>query len=92
MIICFRSIPLELYAKKGDKSKLPAAHISKIRLVLTRLDAANNPDQMNQPGYDFHLLKGNFKGFYAVKVSGNWRIIFRFENENAFDVDYLDYH
>lgn len=47
---------------------------------------------MNQVGYDFHALKGDLKGFYAVKVSGNWRIIFRFEGENAADVDYLDYH
>ena len=62
------------------------------RLILTRLDAVNSPEQMNQPGYDFHSLKGNYKGYYAVKVSGNWRIIFRFENENAYDVDYLDYH
>ena len=83
---------MELYATRGDRSKLQAAHVSKIRLILTRLDAATFPEQMNQPGYDFHLIKGNFKGFYAVKVSGNWRIIFRFENENAFDVDYLDYH
>lgn len=47
---------------------------------------------MNQPTYDFHPLKGDLRGFYAVKVSGNWRIIFRFEGENAVDVDYLDYH
>jgi len=47
---------------------------------------------MNQSGYDFHILKGDLKGFYAVKVSGNWRIIFRLDGENATDVDYLDYH
>jgi toxin HigB-1 len=92
MIINYRNKGLELYATKGDRSKLAPAHISKIRLILTRLDAVTSPEQMNQPRYDFHSLKGNFKGYYAVKVSGNWRIIFRFENENAYDVDYLDYH
>ena len=92
MIINYRHKGLELYATKGDRSKLPAAHISKIRLILTRLDAASSPEQMNQVGYGFHALKGDLKGFYAVKVSGNWRIIFRFEGENATDVDYLDYH
>ena len=92
MIINYRHKGLELYAIKGDRSKLPAAHISKIRLILTRLDAASSPEQMNQVGYGFHALKGDVKGFYAVKVSGNWRIIFRFEGENATDVDYLDYH
>lgn len=47
---------------------------------------------MNQPGYNFHPLKGDLIGFYAVNVSGNWRIVFRFEGENAADVDYVDYH
>ncbi len=71
---------------------MPAAHIPKIRLILTRLDAVTSPEQMNQPGYGFHALKGNLKDFFAIKVSGNWRIIFRFKGENAYDVDYLDYH
>ena len=92
MIINYRHKGLELYATKGDRSKLLAAHIPKIRLILTRLDAASSPEQMNQVGYGFHALKGDLKGFYAVKVSGHWRIIFRFEGENAVDVDYLDYH
>jgi proteic killer suppression protein len=47
---------------------------------------------MNQAGYCFRALKGDLKGFYSVRVSGNWRIIFRFEGENAVDVDYIDYH
>jgi proteic killer suppression protein len=92
MIISYRHKGLEFYATKGDRSKLQQNHVAKIRLILTRLDAATAPEQMNQVGYDFHALKGDLKGFYAVKVSGNWRIIFRFEGENAADVDYLDYH
>jgi proteic killer suppression protein len=47
---------------------------------------------MALPGFQLHSLKGNFKGFWAVSVSGNWRIIFRFENGNAYDVDLIDYH
>lgn len=92
MIISYRHKGLELYATKGDRSKLNQNHVAKIRLILTRLDAATAPEQMNQLGYDFHALKGTLKGFYAVKVSGNWRIIFRFEGENAADLDYVDYH
>jgi toxin HigB-1 len=88
MIISYRHKGLELYATKGDRSRLQQSHIAKIRLILTRLDTAKSPEEMNQPGYGFHSLKG----FYAVKVSGNWRIIFRFIGENAADVDYLDYH
>lgn len=92
MIKSFRHKGLELYASKGDRSKLPHLHITKIKTILTRLEAAKNPVELNQPGYHFHQLTGDLKGFFAVKVSGNYRIIFRFENENAFDVDYLDYH
>jgi proteic killer suppression protein len=47
---------------------------------------------MNYPGSDLHPLKGNLKNFFSVSVSGNWRVIFRFENGEVFDVDYLDYH
>ena len=92
MILNYRHKGLEVYATKGDRSKLQQSHISKIRLILTRLDSIKSADEMNQAGYDFHQLKGDLKGFYAVKVSGNWRIIFRFDGENVIDVDYLDYH
>ncbi|GAA4454264.1 type II toxin-antitoxin system RelE/ParE family toxin [Nibrella saemangeumensis] len=92
MIVSFRHKGLELYARKGDSSKLQPHLVQKIRLILTRLDAANGPEIMNQPGYDFHRLTGDLKDFYAVKVNKNFRIIFRFEGENALDVDFLDYH
>ena len=92
MIITYQHKGLELYATKGDRSKIQQSHIAKIRLILTRLDAAKSPEEMNQPGYGFHSLKGELQGFYAVKVSGNWRIIFRFIGDNAADIDYLDYH
>lgn len=59
---------------------------------MSRLDVSTSPDQMNQPGYNFHMLKGDLKGYYSVKVSGNWLIIFSFEGENAKDVDFIDYH
>ncbi len=57
-----------------------------------RLDAATKPDDMNLPGYRFHPLKGKRKGAYAVSVSGNWRLTFSFEGENAIDVCLEDYH
>ncbi len=50
------------------------------------------PEDMNIPGNGFHKLKGNKKGYYAVKVSGNWRIIFQFEKQNALNVELIDYH
>ena len=60
--------------------------------MLTRLDAVKRPEEMNTPGSDYHQLKGDRKDFYSVKVKANWKIIFRFEGEDAVDVDYLDYH
>lgn len=92
MIISYKHKGLEIYATKGDRSKLQQQHVEKIKIILTRLDAAKTVQAMNQPGYNLHQLTGDLKNFYAVKVSGNWRIVFRFEDENAYDVDYIDYH
>ena len=92
MILSYRHKGLEGFSKKGDKSKLPFILISKIRLILSRLDSIDYADQMNQPGYNFHSLKGDLKGFYAVKVSGNWRVIFKMEGKNVVEVDFIDYH
>jgi proteic killer suppression protein len=92
MIVNYRHKGLELYASKGDRSKLHQQHVQKIKTILTRLDAATRVQEMDQPGYKFHSLSGDLQGFYSVKVSGNYRIIFRFEGENAYDVDYIDYH
>jgi len=92
MIGSIRHKGLKRFYEKGDASKIQAQHVGKIRLILTRLDAAASLDEMNVPGYGLHQLKGDLKGFWAVKVDKNFRIIFRFEGENALDVDYIDYH
>ena len=60
--------------------------------VLARLDAARTVEDMNVPGFGLHPLKGDLKGFWAVTVRANWRVIFRFSDHDAFDVDYVDYH
>ena len=63
-----------------------------MRLRLDRLENAVTVQDMDAPGYDLHPLKGDLKGHWAVKVSGNWRLTFRFENGNAYVVNYQDYH
>jgi proteic killer suppression protein len=83
---------LRLLWEKDNASKLPATQIMKIRLILSLLDNAVNVQDINFPGSDLHPLKGDLAGFWSVKVNGNYRLIFRFENENVFDVDYIDYH
>lgn len=83
---------MRTYYQKGDSSKLQPAHVNKIRLILTRLDAALSAEDLNIPGYHLHQLTGNMHPFWSVKVDKNFRIIFRFEKDNVLDVDYLDYH
>ncbi len=92
MIVSFRHKGLNLFYEKGDPSKLQPQHISKIRLILTRLDAARAPKQLNVPGYGLNQLKCALNNFWSVKVDKNFRIIFRVNQENAHDVDYTDYH
>jgi len=67
-------------------------HTAKLRDILARLDAAGSAADMDLPGFRLHQLKGNFKGFWAVTVRANWRIIFRLTEGDVLDVDYVDYH
>ena len=83
---------LRLLWEKDDISKLPSTQIIKIKMILTLLDNAASVEDMNFPGSGLHSLKGDLAGFWSVKINGNYRLIFRFENENAYDVDYIDYH
>lgn len=92
MIVSFRHRGLKLFYEKGDASKLQPQHVNKIRLILTRLDAAKTPEELNVPGYGLHQLKGNLKDFWSIKIDKNYRIIFKVENENTQELDYIDYH
>ena len=92
MIESIKHKGLTLLWEKGNASKLTAVQVFKIQMILTLLDNAVNVQDMNFPGSDLHPLKGDLAGFWSVKVNGNYRLIFRFENENAYDVDYIDYH
>lgn len=92
MISSFRHKGLKLFYERGDASKLQPQHVNKIRLILTRLDAVTDAEEMNVPGYELYQLKGVFKKFWSVKVDKNFRIIFRIENKKILDVDYIDYH
>jgi proteic killer suppression protein len=92
MIVSLRHKGLKLYYEQGNASRLQPHHVSKIRLILTRLDAAKTPGELNVPGYSLHKLTGELKEFWAVKVDKNYRLIFRFIGEDTHDVDYVDYH
>jgi len=92
VIASFKHRGLKRLYEHDDKRGVSAAHVDKIKRILARLDEATEIRNMALPGFDLHPLKGKLKGFWAVSVSGNWRIVFRFENGNAYDVDLIDYH
>ena len=92
MIQSFRHAGLERFFLTGSKARIRPAHAVKLRLQLTLLNTAKNEQRMNVPGWDLHPLKGKFAGHWSVKVNGNWRMTFTFENEQAILVDYQDYH
>lgn len=92
MIRGFRHKGLRRFFETGSKSGVQAQHVDRLRLVLAQLNAATAPRDMDLPGLNLHPLKGERKGTWAVSVSGNWRVTFRFVGKEADAVDYEDYH
>ena len=88
----FASTGLRRFYERDDARRLNAEHIERIRLILTLLSKAKMPQQLDQAFLRLHPLKGKFRGFWSVRVSKNWRIIFRFAGSEAVDIDLLDYH
>ncbi|MEE4637430.1 MAG: type II toxin-antitoxin system RelE/ParE family toxin [Wenzhouxiangella sp.] len=83
---------LKRFFETGKTLGVRAQHANRLRLILGRLHAARQLKDMNLPGLRLHELKGNRSGIWAVDVSGNWRITFRFDGEDVEVVDYEDYH
>ena len=94
MIKSFRHKGLRQLWETGNGSKLPANQVARIERILEVINAAQQLPQDFQVyiNWNLHKLTGNLKGFWAVKVSGNYRIVFRFDSQHAYDLDYIDYH
>ena len=92
MIASFRHRGLKALYEGRTARRVAPEHIDKLQDILTALDHSRGQEGMNLPGFQLHALKGPLKGHYAVSVSGNWRVTFRFKDNTAVDVDYLDYH
>jgi toxin HigB-1 len=92
MIKSFKHRGLERYFLKGTRAGIQPQHEQRIRLLLARLHASGSPQDMNLPGLHLHQLKGERRGTWSVRVSGNWRITFGFEVSHAVDVNLEDYH
>jgi proteic killer suppression protein len=94
-LVVIRSIRhrgLKRLYEEGDSRGVSGQHVEKLRDILARLDASSVISDMDVPGFRLHALKGEWKGFWAVTVRANWRVVFRFVEGEAHDVDYLDYH
>ena len=92
MIRSFKHRGLKRLYENGDRSGIGADLIQRIENILAVLDASDTPRSLDLPGYRLHKLKGDRKGFWSVTVRANWRIVFRFESGDAFDVELIDYH
>jgi toxin HigB-1 len=92
MIRSFRHKGIERFFLTGSKAGIQPIHATRLIEQLTVLNAASGPEQMGIPGWKLHSLKGKLAEHWAVTVSGNWRLTFAFEGEDAILVDYQDYH
>ena len=92
MIKDFKHKGLEKFFTTGSTRGIQAKHGSKLRIQLAMLDASVEVDDMNKPGWNLHQLKGRKAGIWSIKVSGNWRLTFTFEDGDAYIVNYEDYH
>ncbi len=93
MIRTFRHKGLRRLFENGDLRGVPAQSAAKLRRMLAQLHVSESPDDMDgMPGWRLHPLKADRAGQWSVTVTGNWRIVFRFEGKNAVDVDLIDYH
>lgn len=92
MIKSFRSKALQRFFESGSPRGLSVQDTKRVARILRALEAASRPTDVNLPGYHFHSLSGNLSGRYSVRVTGNWRITFRWDGEDVIDVDLEDYH
>jgi len=92
MIKSFKHKGLQKYYESGKVAGIQSAHKKRLRLQLIAIDTATNINDIDIPGFNLHTLKGNRKGIWAIKVNGNWRITFKFEDGDAYILDYEDCH
>ncbi len=92
MIRSIRHKGLKRLYEEDDSRGVNREHVDKLRDILARLDVAAAITDMQLPGFHVHALKGDYRGFWAVTVRANWRVVFRFEDGDVLDVDYVDYH
>ena len=92
VIRSFRHAGIEKFFNTGSKAGIQPKHADKLSLQLFALNRAKSPADMSAPGWKLHSLRGSLNGHWSIRVNGNWRLIFAFEEEDVVSVDYQDYH
>ena len=92
VIITFQHAGLKKAYKRNQYSKVPSDQVKRIRVALSDLDSARRITDMDLPKYRLHSLRGEMEGYWSIKISANWRMVFRFEGGDAYEVDLIDYH
>lgn len=92
MIRSFKHKGLEKFFTKGTNPGIQSGHSKRLQLILGRLNASITAQDMNLPGLHLHQLRGKHRARWSVRVSGNWRITFKFDGPDAIEIDYEDYH
>ncbi len=92
MIPSFRHRGLKRMYDRGDTRRINPDLVNRVALALADIDAASSASDLDLPGYRLHRLKGGIEGYHSLLISGNWRMIFRFDAGDAYDIDLIDYH
>ena len=92
MIVSFQHKGLRKFYETGSKQGIVASHEMRLQMILAALEIAETAEELNLPAFSLHPLKGNLQSYWSIKVSGNWRVIFRFNGNDVELLDYLDYH
>ena len=92
MIKSFYHKGVEALFRTGSKAGIKPQHTKRLRLQLAALDGSVGPSGMSLPGWRLHPHTERLAGHWAVSVSGNWRLTFKFDGKDAVLVDYQDYH
>lgn len=92
MIRSFRSKALRRFVESGDGSRLSVQNVERLKIMIGQMDSAVVPEELNLPGFYFHPLRGKEKGRYSIRVTGNYRLTFGWDGEDAIAVDLEDYH
>ena len=92
MIRSFRNKALRRFVESGDCSRLSVQNVERLKIMIGQMDSAVAPEELNLPGFYFHPLRGKEKGRYSIRVTGNYRLTFAWDGEDAIAVDLEDYH